>query len=146
MYSERLKGSKEKKNDIKLLLHEVDKRIVELEDSYLTETSNLGNICRGFDIDGKRIHERDSNAGLTRDKLFSQSSYAVWSDNKALQEGIDLNKTLNKVDQPQVKFENINIHNQKVIVQGMKVNRRNKRSLSTFRKGDPDANQQQGDY
>ena len=62
----------------------VQKRIIQLEETYLKETS-MGNMIRGFDQDagggaarGDRNRSRDQKESDDKEKLFSGSSYPVW--------------------------------------------------------------------
>ena len=84
----RLKELQESEIEIKSYLSQVNKKIVEIEESYLAET-NLGNIIRGFDIDGKAQRSYIKNPD-EREKLFSCSSYEMWLECKSQQESVDL--------------------------------------------------------
>lgn len=81
--SEDLKGLIQHQAQIRKWLQEVNLKITEVEDSYLEDTP-LGNIVRGFEIDGRPLPLR--NRG--QERMFSNSSYTVWCDNK-IQENID---------------------------------------------------------
>ena len=67
----------------------VQRRIVQLEETYLKETS-MGNIIRGFDQDaglaarGERNRGRDQKESDEKEKLFSGSSYTVWLERQNL--------------------------------------------------------------
>ena len=84
----RLKELQESEIEINSYLSQVNKKIVEIEESYLAET-NLGNIIRGFDIDGKSQRSSVKNPD-EREKLFSCSSYEMWLECKIQQETVDL--------------------------------------------------------
>lgn len=99
-HQERIKQLKAGQPEIKTWLREVNKKIVELEDSYLAET-NLGNIVRGWDIDGKnqRSTRVDDKDGI-KEKLFSCSSHEVFIDMK-------LNLENDQFRSSQVKLDSI---------------------------------------
>lgn len=108
----RLRDLQQNEIEINSFLTQVNKKIVEIEESYLAET-NLGNIIRGFDIgwiiiqtefafnllfidishcitfeiDGK---QRVSVKPDDRERLFSCSAYDIWLECKAQQDTIDM--------------------------------------------------------
>lgn len=69
---------------IKSWLSEVNTRIAEMEESYLEETP-MGNIVRGWEIDGKLLplRSRGGGPGEEKEKIFSNSSYQCWLETKA---------------------------------------------------------------
>ena len=93
---QKLQELREYQNESKLLLNKVNKRITELEENYLSETT-LGNIVRGFDIDGKnqRLKSWDDKEQSFKEKLFSCSSYEIWLESKA---NLENEKLLSKSD------------------------------------------------
>ena len=71
---------------IKNWIADVEQKIVELETSYLEDTSmGMGNIVRGWDVDLKPVAGR-ARAIDDKERIFSQSSYKVWLGNKTAQE------------------------------------------------------------
>jgi hypothetical protein len=71
--------------EIKDWLQLADQRIYELEESYL-ESTPLGNIIRGWEIDGKPMPSRPRTVD-EKERLFSNSSYHVYLENKSAAEG-----------------------------------------------------------
>lgn len=78
-------------------------RIYELETSYLDEPNSLGNVIRGWDADG-RIGPIKKQISDEKDRLFSNSSYQVWSETKSQQEM----ENERKQQTPIIKTESIN--------------------------------------
>jgi len=74
-------GLIEHQSQIREWIKAVNSRIYELEESYLEET-NMGNIIRGFDQDGKLVNIRKGNQAEDKERLFSFSSYSMWLDSK----------------------------------------------------------------
>jgi hypothetical protein len=66
---------------IKSWLHEVERRILELETSYLEDTP-LGNIVKGWDVDGKPNTSINRNIE-EKERIFSLSSYHMWMESKS---------------------------------------------------------------
>jgi Histone acetyltransferase subunit NuA4 len=79
-YSDDLKGLLEHQLQIKRWSAEVNSKIYSLEESYLEETP-LGNIIRGWEIDGKPLPFK-MKGQEEKERLFSFSSYQIWSDKK----------------------------------------------------------------
>jgi predicted DNA-binding protein len=103
-HQERIKQLKAGQSEIKTWLQEVNRKIVEMEDSYIAET-NLGNIIRGFDIDGKDQKKKVDDKDGVKEKLFSCSSYEVFIDTK-------MNMENDQFRSSQVRFESLsNNHN-----------------------------------
>ena len=75
----------EQQAQIKEWLQLADQRIYELEEAYL-ESTPLGNIIRGWDIDGKPMPSRPKTVD-EKERLFSNSSYQVYLDNKSAADG-----------------------------------------------------------
>jgi hypothetical protein len=87
-YSSRLKELKEQRVAVTSWIEAVKTKISELEEVYLTDSS-LGNIIRGWDIDGKsfRLGSQswdDRESSYMRERLFSCSSYEVWFETKTM--------------------------------------------------------------
>jgi len=82
--NEILKGLSDHHQLIKGWLQDVEKKIAELEDSYLDDTT-FGNAARGWDAENKNVPPRFK---LTdeREKVFSRSSYHVWMESRSLVE------------------------------------------------------------
>jgi hypothetical protein len=79
---------------VKSWIADVEQKIVELETSYLEESSmGMGNIVRGWDVDLKPVAGR-ARAVDDKERVFSQSSYKVWLGNKAVQETAGNKRTL----------------------------------------------------
>eukprot|EP01038_Epipyxis_sp_PR26KG_P005567 gene5567-7690_t len=74
------------KSEIEQWIQLVQKKIYELETGYLEE-SHLGNIIKGFEIDGRsQAVPMRSRLGVIngvdeKDRLFSYSSYHTWLEN-----------------------------------------------------------------
>ena len=85
-----LKGLLEHQSQIKQWLNDVNSKIYTLEESYLEETP-LGNIIRGWEIDGKPLPLK-MKGQEEKERLFTFSSYQMWSDKKcgaeSAQEGV----------------------------------------------------------
>eukprot|EP01041_Mallomonas_annulata_P007313 gene7313-14911_t len=79
-----LHGLIEHQKQLRDWLVEVEKRIFELETSYLEETPN-GNIVRGWDIENKSTPMRPRQID-EKERIFSGSSYQIWMDSKSLHE------------------------------------------------------------
>jgi replicative superfamily II helicase len=131
LYSEKLYELRQHQQEIQNWLNLVNRKIEDLEDSYLSET-NLGNIVRGWDIDGKsqRFYKGPSDEkdpGTIKEKIFSCSSYEVWFENKVQSE-------TEKLEHHAYGSKNSNF----------KSNKRHRKSLMA-RKDDPDYGQS-GDY
>lgn len=138
-HQERLKQLKAGQSEIKTWLVEVNRKIVEVEDAYLAET-NLGNIIRGWDIDGKnqksnRVDDKDG----VKERLFSCSSYEVFIDTK-------MNTENEQFRTSQIRLESIGAQQQLQGQRGvgLKGNKRGRKSL-VAKKEDPDYGQY-GDY
>jgi hypothetical protein len=87
-----MKSLIEQHRQIKTWLEEVNNKIGELEEAYLEDTP-LGNIVRGWEIDGKTIPLRK---GIDeREKIFSNSSYQVFIESKLESENVLDKKTNN---------------------------------------------------
>ncbi len=70
---------------LKSYINLTNKKITELETSYLEEPNTIGNLVRGWDIEG-RAHPSRRGGIDERDRLFSSSSYPVWLSMRAQQE------------------------------------------------------------
>jgi hypothetical protein len=79
--SDEMKGLLEHQKKIQSWLHNVNNKIYSLEESYLEETP-LGNIVRGWEIDGKLLPLK-TKGQEERERLFSFSSYQIWMDKKS---------------------------------------------------------------
>lgn len=62
------------------LLRDIELRIYEIEGNYLEETP-MGNILKGWEIDGKPLPSRPRIID-EKERLFSNSSYRVYIENK----------------------------------------------------------------
>lgn len=80
--SEELQELMNQQKQIRIWLTKVQNRIYELETTYLEDTS-LGNIIKGWEIDGRPLLKKQCE---DKERLFSFSSYQVWSDHKIQQE------------------------------------------------------------
>ena len=85
-----LKGLLEHQSQIKQWLKDVNSKIYTLEEAYLEETP-LGNIIRGWEIDGKPLPLK-MKGQEEKERLFTFSSYQMWFDKKgsvdSAQEGV----------------------------------------------------------
>jgi hypothetical protein len=72
--SAEMNGLLEHKKQIRQWLTSVEQRIWELEETYLDETP-MGNIIRGWEMDGKPPSFRRGNEDKDQLRLFSYSSY-----------------------------------------------------------------------
>jgi hypothetical protein len=81
--SEEMKGLLDHQKQVKAWLAEVNAKIFSLEEQYLEETP-LGNIIRGWEIDGKPLPLKTRE--VEKERLFSYSSYQVWFDRKIASE------------------------------------------------------------
>lgn len=79
-----LKDLLEHQAEIRDWLQLADQRIYELEEAYLEQTP-LGNIIRGWEIDGKPLAARPKTVD-DKERLFSNSSYQVYIDSKTISE------------------------------------------------------------
>lgn len=79
--SDEMKGLLEQQMKVKKWLAEVHLKIYTLEESYLEETP-LGNIVRGWEIDGKPLPLKIKGQE-EKERLFSCSSYQPPSERKA---------------------------------------------------------------
>lgn len=79
-----LKELLEHQVEIKDWLQMAEQRIYELEEAYL-EGTPMGNIIRGWEIDGKPLASRPK-AVDDKERLFSNSSYQVYIDSKTVSE------------------------------------------------------------
>jgi hypothetical protein len=79
--SDEMKALLEHQKQLKNWLIEVNSKIYSMEESYLEETP-LGNIVRGWEIDGKPLPLKKDE----KERLFSSSSYQSWLDNKSSHE------------------------------------------------------------
>ncbi len=70
---------------LKSYINLTNKKITELETSYLEEPNTIGNLVRGWDLEG-RAHPSRRGGIDDRDRLFSSSSYPVWLNMRAQQE------------------------------------------------------------
>ena len=104
LYKEKIKELKCRRIEVNALLNEVNKKISELEDVYLMETTN-GNIIRGWDLDSKLPRARNGDDKDSAFKLFSCSSYNVWLENKMAQEN-DVLKPVNTKADPSIPAKN----------------------------------------
>ena len=77
-----LKDLLEHQNEIKNWLQLADQRIYELEELYL-ESTPLGNIIRGWEIDGKPLSNKPRTID-DKERLFSNSSFQIFMDSKIL--------------------------------------------------------------
>lgn len=91
----------EHQSEIKDWLHLVENRIFELETSYLEETP-LGNIVRGWDIDGKPSTTSRPKHVDEKERIFSLSSYQIWVDSKTQENNLDVKPSDNPM-QPKKK-------------------------------------------
>lgn len=87
---------------LKLWSLAVTRRIRDLEDSYLEETP-LGNIVRGWEIDGKTVPIRSRGQCDEKERIFSNSSYQSWLGFKAMEGEIMERKSNQKIDPNQQK-------------------------------------------
>jgi hypothetical protein len=78
-----MKGLLDHQKQIRTWLSEVNAKIFSLEEQYLEETP-IGNIIRGWEIDGKPLPLK--NKEVEKERLFSYSSYQVWFDRKIANE------------------------------------------------------------
>ena len=77
--SDDMKDLLAQKNQIQEWLSKVEQRVWELEGNYLDSTP-MGNIIRGWDLDGKPlIHKRSDDK---EERLFSYSSYQFYQEKK----------------------------------------------------------------
>ena len=58
---------------------QVNSRIMELEDKYLSDTI-WGNVVKGWEIDGKLLAPRASNYIDDKDRIFTASSTTAWAE------------------------------------------------------------------
>ena len=77
--SEELRILTEHQKQIKSWLSEVQQKITTLEDSYLEDTT-LGNVVRGWEVDGKAAPLFKMKGQEDKERIFSNSSYSVWLD------------------------------------------------------------------
>ena len=99
--SEELSQLLQHQREINEWMASVKFRIYELETTYLDEPNSMGNIIRGWDADG-RIGPIKRQISDEKDRLFSNSSYQVWSDIKSLHDS-EFEKKQNNI----VKTESI---------------------------------------
>ena len=83
--SDELRGLKDHQVQIKKWLVDVKRKIFEIETNYLEETQ-LGNIIRGWEIDGRPPLARVRGQCDEKERLFSYSSYDFSSELKQNQE------------------------------------------------------------
>lgn len=84
--SAELKGLLEHQKQIKGWLSDVKKRIYETETMYLEETQ-LGNVVKGWEVDGRPPLARVRGQCDEKERLFSYSSYETWVEHKQIQDG-----------------------------------------------------------
>lgn len=82
--SEELKELHEHQRQIATWLNDVKRRIYETETTYLEETQ-LGNIIKGWEIDGRPPLVRARGQCEDKERLFSYSSYETWAEQKLTQ-------------------------------------------------------------
>lgn len=83
--SKDMKDILEHQQQIKTWLSDVKRKIFETETIYLEETQ-LGNIVKGWEIDGKPPISRVRGQCDDKERLFSYSSYESWTENKQAQD------------------------------------------------------------
>ena len=83
--SKNMKDILEHQQQIKTWLSDVKRKIFETETIYLEETQ-LGNIVKGWEIDGKPPISRVRGQCDDKERLFSYSSYESWTENKQAQD------------------------------------------------------------
>jgi Histone acetyltransferase subunit NuA4 len=79
--SDEMKGLVEHQKQIKGWLSDVNSKIVQLEEAYLEETT-LGNVVRGWEIDGSKPLAPKFKWQEDRERIFSLSSYQAFLDSK----------------------------------------------------------------
>lgn len=79
--SNELTRLKDHHKEIKKWNEKVKSKIYEVESIYLEETK-LGNIIRGWEIDGRPVSHRNRAQHEEKERLFSSSSYQVWLEQK----------------------------------------------------------------
>lgn len=80
--SDEMKGLMDHQKQIKAWLAEVHAKIATLEESYLEETT-LGNVVRGWEVDGKAAPLFKMKGQEDKEKIFSYSSYQVFLDRQS---------------------------------------------------------------
>jgi hypothetical protein len=83
--SEEMKALLEHQQQIKTWLRDVKRKIYETETIYLEETQ-LGNIIKGWEIDGRPPLSRVRGQCDDKERLFSYSSYESYMEHKQSQE------------------------------------------------------------
>ena len=83
--SESLKSLLQHQRQISTWLSDVKRRIYETETTYLEETQ-LGNIIKGWEIDGRPPLVRARGQCEDKERLFSYSSYETWAEQKLPQD------------------------------------------------------------
>lgn len=83
--SEEMKDLLAHQREIKEWQTLVNQRIYDLESSYMDEPSSLGNILRGWDVNGRTFPVRRGPVE-DKDRLFSSSSYHIYLNMKTEQE------------------------------------------------------------
>ena len=77
--SDELKSLTEHQKQIKSWLSEVQQKISTMEESYLEDTT-LGNVVRGWEVDGKAAPLFKMKGQEDKERIFSNSSYSMWLD------------------------------------------------------------------
>ena len=85
--SEEMKDLLEHQKQIAVWLSDVKRRLFETETTYLEETQ-LGNIVKGWEIDGRPPLARVRGQCEDKERLFSYSSYETWAEQKLSHEGL----------------------------------------------------------
>jgi chromatin modification-related protein EAF6 len=91
--SDEMKSILEYQQQIKTWLHDVKRKIYETETIYLEETQ-LGNIVKGWEIDGRPPLARVRGQCDEKERLFSYSSYETYADLKSTQDNSLIEKKL----------------------------------------------------
>jgi hypothetical protein len=83
--SEKMKALLEHQQQLKTWLHDVKHKIYETETIYLEETQ-LGNLVKGWEIDGRPPLSRVRGQCEEKERLFTYSSYETLMEHKQTQE------------------------------------------------------------
>jgi len=80
---ELIAGLIEHKAQIQKWTVDIERKIYELEETYIEETPN-GNIVRGWELDQKNPNANRSRQIEDKERIFSCSSYLLWMDSKTI--------------------------------------------------------------
>mmetsp|Transcript_38779 Transcript_38779/g.77250 ORF Transcript_38779/g.77250 Transcript_38779/m.77250 type:complete len:133 (+) Transcript_38779:22-420(+) len=97
--SEEMKSALEHQQQIRTWLQDVKRKIFETETIYLEETQ-LGNIVKGWEIDGRPPLSRVRGQCDEKERLFSYSSFEALNDLKQSQDNVLIEKKLSVTAPP----------------------------------------------